>query len=113
MTTQTATATASGIIDNTDIAYMAIGAAAALGRLPSDENNRLIDLHGGQFGVILDVIRHAQLLADIYAEQNNEFPGVWYYEIAEPFGTRYIEAIAAGKTVDAGQLIRDLVREAA
>lgn len=110
MTAQTETRTAPAI-DNADIAFMAVGAAEAMNAMEHGDLNRLIEQFEGRIGIMQEVIRHADTLARIYAEQEDAFGGVWAYEVAEPFGQRYVEALALGFEVNAEQLVRTLISE--
>ena len=107
----TATNSPQAVVDHTDIAYMGIGAATALAELDGRLHDALCEAHGGQLGVVGEIVKHAQLLADVYAEQDGQFPGVWYYDVAEPFGSRFVEALAAGQDVDPAALVRKIVEE--
>ena len=99
-------------VDTLDIAYMAIGAGAALERLDHDKRQALVDHCGGQLAIINEVIQHAETLSRIFDELEDGFPGVWAYEVAEPFGQRYVEALTLDFSPDPGQLVRTLVGEA-
>jgi hypothetical protein len=110
MATQPAPTTTPAI-DPTDVAFMAIGAAAAIEKLEHDKRRALIEHFDGQIGIIDDVIRHAGTLSTIFDELEDGFPGVWAYEVAEPFGQRYVEALALDFTVNPEQLVRTLISE--
>lgn len=88
------------------IAYVAMGAGQAIracGHLPSE----VADRYNGQLGFIEAVIDKAwRLDAVVRAIEANQggLDGVYVYEVAEPFGERYAEALIAeslGKGPDA------------
>lgn len=110
MTAQTEARSAPAI-DNADIAFMAVGASEAMSAMGHRDLNLLIDRFEGRIGIMQEVIRHADTLARIYAEQEDAFNGVWAYDVAQPFGQRYVEALALGFEANAEQLVRTLISE--
>lgn len=82
--------------DTLDIAYLAIGARAGLSELDTATHSSLCDAHGGELGVIREVVDFAATLDELYhGEVAEDFPGVWAYEVAEPVGKAAVLAMAA------------------
>jgi len=98
------------MIDNLDIAYVAIGAKQALDDAPDDQAcNARFD---GELGYIQACIDHVELLARVYEEQAGEFPGVWCYEAAESFGYIYGKHLLQdGELRDAERILRAIVAD--
>lgn len=97
--------------DALTIAYIAIGARSALDELKSREYNRVTGCEagtGGELDLIDEVIAHA-LAMDTAADAVEDFAGVFLYEVAEPFGEQYVQALARGEKPDAAALIAQLI----
>ncbi|MEY2117095.1 hypothetical protein [Rhodanobacter sp. FW106-PBR-R2A-1-13] len=77
--------------DPLTIAYIALGAATAL-TAHRAKGGELIG--GGELELIAELIRHAPML-DRLAE-GKDFDGVYYYEVAEPFGKQVAERMVDG-----------------
>ncbi|MBN3777042.1 hypothetical protein G3O06_05600 [Burkholderia sp. Ac-20345] len=95
------------------VAYLAIGARDVLRE--SRASNSMVDLDpfGGETGFIDEVIGHAlfvDLIGDWF-DVNGEHPGVFAYEVAEPFGDAIARAmIADGKAAsDPGKILREIL----
>ncbi|QRD62704.1 hypothetical protein H8Z74_22605 (plasmid) [Xanthomonas citri pv. citri] len=97
------------------IAYMAIGASIALGGLAQEVYERITGAEagtGGQLDVVEQVTAHALELDNAVDAAGDLFCCV-PYEVAEPFGQAYVEALARGETPDAGAMIADLIASCA
>lgn len=70
--------------DPLTIAYLALGAGDAWAEANEDQRVATSDSHNGHLGYICEVIGHA-LVLDILAD-GRDLPGVFVYEVAEPFG---------------------------
>ena len=75
-------------IDSMDIAYIAIGAHEALSELPQEQYEALIEEHGGEYNFIREAIDAGVVL--MAKEWNEDFHGVWYYDVAEEWGKAYV-----------------------
>lgn len=82
------------------IAYMASGVRAALLK-----HSALPPGYDAEVEVFSACLAHAQLVENSVPEEPF---GVFEYEVAEPFGELYVDALYT-KPVDAGVLVRDLV----
>lgn len=102
-------------IDTLDIAYLAIGAKAALETLEHHERNRLTERHGGELGLIREVIDFAATVDGVYHEElEDEFGGVWAYDVAEPLGEAMVRHMAADTHgCISAETVRELVRNLA
>lgn len=79
-------------IDTGTIAYIAMGAKLALLASPDADHPRFqceMDLIG-------EAIRHAPLLDELFESHAEEFAGVFYYDVAEPFGFAYMNELLDG-----------------
>ncbi|UJJ60609.1 hypothetical protein [Rhodanobacter denitrificans] len=93
----TASPTTTTTTDPLTLAYIAMGAAAAL-TVPQGSPGRLVDRAEVEFMETL--IRHAPMMDRLAA--GREFGGMFYYEVAEPFGEMLAERmIADGDLSDA------------
>lgn len=90
-----------GVIDPLDIAFAAIGAHQAWGEASSEARERF----EGQLAFVGEVISNAQNLADVWETHEDNFAGVWAYDVAEAFGQQYGRAILSGEAADPVQLI--------
>lgn len=96
--------------DSLDIAYIAIGAKQAL--VDAAGHHACDARFDGELGYIQACIDHAGLLDRVYEEQNGEFPGVWCYEVAEPFGHAYGKHLQQGGDLgDAERILREIVAD--
>jgi hypothetical protein len=82
------------------IAYMASGVRTAL-----QKHSALPPGYDAEIELFDACLKHAQLVEDSVPEEPF---GVFVYEVAEPFGELYVEALYT-KPVDAAELVRDLV----
>lgn len=101
--------------DILDTAYLAIGAATALRELHGAKHSALIDAHGGELGVVKTAAKYAKLLDELYhAEFEDEFPGVWCYDVSEPLGAAIVNHMADDEfnSID-DETVRKLARELA
>ena len=105
--------------DPLDVAYMAIGAHSYLRAAP--EPRCVTNGSAGELDMISEVIAFAPLLAALWDEweavNNGEgFPGVWAYEVAEPFGEHLMIHMAQNREVsakDAEQMARGIIAQCA
>lgn len=97
-------------IDRLDIAYLAIGAHAALRELPHDDAQRLIDTCCGQLGVIGEVLDFAATLDELYHSEFEGFNGVWAYEVAEPLGGEVVRLMARNGGHASAEAVRRIAR---
>ena len=95
-------------MDLLDVAYIAIGAKQALLDAGDQHNGPQLE---GELGYIQTCIEHVGLLDRLWQETSGEVLGVWCYEVAEPFGQRYVEALALDFSVNPEQLVRTLISE--
>jgi hypothetical protein len=96
-------------MDILDVAYIAIGATRALAEAGDQHNGPQGD---GELGYIQACIEHVVLLDRLWQETNGEFPGVWCYEVAEPFGYAYGQhLLQGGDRPDAEKILRGIVTE--
>lgn len=93
------------------IAYIAIGAQQALRDGDRVLVDRLTEAHDGQFRLIESVCAHALLLDQMAAAVEGGLHGVFAYEIAEPFGYRYVCALMIEAAPNATDLARGLFAE--
>jgi len=97
------------------IAYVAIGAIEAIRRQPGSAlSHQDADRYGGQLGFIDAIISHAWRLdaeANCLVQQGNALSGVFVYEVAEPFGERYAQALISDPSVQPDAIVRDLFKE--
>lgn len=70
------------MIDPLDIAYLALGAKAAL----EEHLKEKVAITRGELEYIGEVIQYAPLLERIYREIEDEWGGVWAYDVCEPVG---------------------------
>ncbi len=97
------------IADPLDVAYVAIGAKQALVEFGDIGRSRF----EGEQGFIQVCIDQVGYLDQVWQEQAGQFPGVWCYEVAEPFGYAYgVHRLHGGKSTGAEQILRDIVQAA-
>jgi hypothetical protein len=96
-------------MDILDVAYVAIGAKRELEKAGDQHNGPQLE---GELGYIQACIEHVGLLDRLWQEMNGEFPGVWCYEVAEPFWYVYGQHLLQGEDRgDAETILRDIVRD--
>ncbi|KOQ77995.1 hypothetical protein ABW45_08165 [Stenotrophomonas maltophilia] len=95
-------------IDALDIAYIAIGARQALA--DSSAGHSAISGFEGGLDYVQACIDQASLLHRVWQEVEGTFPGVWCYEVAEPFGYAFGKHLQlGGYLVDAELILRDIL----
>lgn len=100
--------------DALTIAYIALGARTALQQLPNRIHDKVTGADigmGGELDTIGEAIEHA-LALDIAADKVCEeggFGGCFLYEVAEPFGATYIQALADGRQPEVETIIATLI----
>lgn len=91
-----------------DMAYIAIGANQALADSPAGHD--AISRFEGELGYVQACIDQAALLDQVWRECEERFPGVWCYEVAEPFGYAFGQHLQPdGSAADAERILRDIV----
>lgn len=70
-------------VDYLDIAYIAIGAKQALAACPPSQG---VGPFEGELAYVQACIDYAGLLDREWEASGKSFPGVWCYEVVEPFG---------------------------
>lgn len=107
--------------DDLTVAYIAIGAARALDAERGGREGlvnqlgrieRVIEEHEGELGLIQDAIKHAITLDRMGDEVDNEFTGVFAYEVAEEFGRRYVVALLEARDVSPESIMREVIASA-
>lgn len=103
------------VFDQMTVAYIAYGLRAALAEgliIDTDE-------FGGEIGLVTGLIGYAPALDAEQQRRYGEYgldpdgqPFLFYYEIAEPFGQKYAEMLAADRAADAAPLIQKLFDDA-
>ena len=95
--------------DALDIAYIAIGAKQALKDSP-DGGSSAISGFEGELDYVQACIDQAGLLDRVWQEYEGIFPGVWCYEVAEPFGYSFGKHLQLdGSSADAERILRAIV----
>ena len=95
-------------VDTLDIAYIAIGAKQALA--DSEARHSGISTFEGELGYVQSCIDQAGVLDRVWQEVEGAFPGIWCYEVAEPFGYAFGKHLQRdGSSADAERILRDLV----
>lgn len=89
-------------IDSLDIAYIAIGAKQAL---EESEATHAAAPFEGELAYVQTCIDQAELLDRAWQGCSDVFPGVWCYEVAEPFGLAFGRHLLAGGAVEAAESI--------
>jgi len=98
--------------DPLDTAYLAIGAARMLDKLP-----RARALHdAGELDIVQLAIDAAPALQAAWDELGGEWDGVWAYDVAEPVG-RAVVMYAIGNDLDSspagyGRIVRAVIASA-
>lgn len=73
--------------DPLDIAYLALGAGAALEDFWTNAGpDAELPVCGGELEFIRAVIQHAPMLDKIWSQVKDDYAGVWAYEVAEEVG---------------------------
>ena len=93
------------LADPLTIAYIALGAADRLKKLPDSEQHRIRDNQGGELGVVANAIHYA-LMADTVGDHLEHGGTVWAYDVCEDFGARLVGS--ARRTGSANDPIEDL-----
>lgn len=78
--------------DPLTIAYLAIGAIDAWNAATDGQREHASDTYSGQLGYVGEVIAHADALDALWRKMEDG-PGVFEYEVAEPFGIEYGQAL--------------------
>lgn len=95
-------------VDMLDVAYIALGAKQALIDAADDVGDSGAD--GGELEYVQACIDHAPLLDQVWREVVGTFPGVWCYEVAEPFGYAFGQHIRRGGSAsEAERILRTIV----
>lgn len=95
-------------IDALDIAYIAIGAKQAL--KDSSDGDSAISGFEGELDYVQACIDQAGLLDRVWQECEGIFPGIWCYEVAEPFGYSFGKHLQLdGSSADAERILRAIV----
>ena len=95
-------------IDSLDIAYIALGARRALAASPHAGAG--LATCQGELGFVQACICHAGLFDRYWHALADGFPGVWCYEVAEPFGEAFgWHLLAGGSPAEAEHLLRQIV----
>jgi hypothetical protein len=74
------------------IAYIAMGAQTYM-QTP-EYRHRTTESHEGELDFIGDIIRHARMLDSKADERQDDFSGVFLYEVAEEFGNKLAQRLA-------------------
>jgi len=91
-----------------EVAFLALGAAEYLRTERGFKRARL----GGYMGVITEVIRCAPLLADRWRQVNEEeYAGVWLYDVTERFGREWAEALLEDTQQCAEDLLESILND--
>lgn len=94
------------VVDTLDLAYVAIGAKQALVDFGDIDSSRF----EGEQGFIQACIDPVECLDQAWQAQEGQFPGVWCYEVAEPFGYAYAtHLLRGGESAGAGRILRGIV----
>ena len=94
--------------DALDTAYIALGAKQALKDSPAGDS--AISGFQGELDYVQACIDQAGLLDRVWQEYEGIFPGVWCYEVAEPFGYSFGEHLQLdGSSADAERILRAIV----
>ena len=79
--------------DPLTVAYISLGYCYAMERLPDDQKDQM--LNEGQSNFVESVIAHAGFIDFVFLGNIIDFDDVdFYYDVAEPFGQQYVEAVA-------------------
>ncbi len=78
-------------VDQLDVAYIAIGAKQALDK--SGAPYAKVPFQG-ELGYVQVCIDQAELLTRAWRACSEVFPGVWCYEVAEPFGVAISQSMS-------------------
>lgn len=97
-------------VDHLDIAYIAIGAKQALDTCGAPYAKVPFQ---GELGYVQACIEQSELLAQAWRTCSEVFPGVWCYEVAEPFGVAFGKhLLAGGGPENAQSILNDVVASA-
>lgn len=98
------------VSDVLDLAYLAIGAKQALVECGGVSR---CDRFEGELDFIQACIGQVGCLDRAWQGLGEPFPGVWCYEVAEPFGYAYgTHLLQGGKSLDAEDILRGIIRVA-
>ncbi|MGB3874155.1 MAG: hypothetical protein WA956_16040 [Stenotrophomonas sp.] len=89
-------------IDHLDLAYIAIGAKQALDKSGAPYSKLPFE---GELRYVQACIEQAERLGRAWQECSGQFPGVWCYEVAEPFGRAFGRHLLAGGGTDGAESI--------
>ena len=92
-----------------EVAFLALGASECL----RDHQGRDLCEFGGYMGFISEVIQHAPLLTDRWQETQNDFSGVWLYDVTERFGREWAETLLDGKTENSSEFLEYILADEA
>jgi hypothetical protein len=97
-------------VDPLDVAYIAIGARQALaGPLGAHKSTPGFE---GELSYVQACIDQAGLLGCAWDEYAGAFPGVWCYDVAEPFGHAFGKHLQeGGSSTDAAGILGVLIEE--
>jgi hypothetical protein len=92
-----------------EVAFLALGASECL------REHQDCDLceFGGYMGFISEVIQHAPLLTDRWQKTQNDFSGVWLYDVTERFGREWAETLLDKKTEDSSEFLEYILADEA
>lgn len=93
-------------VDRLDVAYIAIGAKQVLDKSLTPYSDMPFK---GERGYIQACIDQVDLLGRTWQECSEMFPGLWCYEVAEPFGQAFGRHLLAGRSVDLAPAILDRI----
>lgn len=93
-------------VDCLDVAYIAIGAKRALDKSCTPYSEMPFE---SEWGYIQACIDQAELLGRTWQACSEAFPGMWCYEVAEPFGQDFGRHLLAGGSVDWAEAILDRI----
>ena len=99
--------------DELTVAYIALGAMKAWDEASNKARDSTSDRYSGQSGYISAVISHAHELDMLAYQHEEEFSGVFAYDVAEPFGYEYGTALIRDADYSSPTIIMErLIREA-
>lgn len=90
-----------------EIAFLALGAAKCL----RDHKGRDLCDFGGYMGFISEVIQQAPALAARWKELQDEFGGVWLYDVTERFGRKWAESLLDGGVEKSAEILEFIISD--
>lgn len=93
-------------IDHLDVAYIAIGAKRVLEKSGAPYAKMPLQ---SEWGYVQACIDQAELLGQVWQGCSRVFPGMWCYEVAEPFGAAFGRHLLAGGSVEHAPNILDRI----